>query len=292
MRSPIVPFLGYRMWEHDPVEGVPRILSVCDMDSSGTKTYHFNSLGFRGEEFKPDASKRIFVCGCSYTFGVGLNFEETTAYKFKRQYCDYFGFSDCDVNMLNFAMPGGSNDYIARTLLTQCSRLKPDVLVAIFTHQDRAEHIDEDALGQRVWTAAPWWIREVGQEIKPPDASAGEQIEVMRQASLGYFYYATQSNSASNLLRNVLLLQFYCELHRIPYIFHRMDFANFSSLENHFALTEMALLVDQTHFPSYNDPDRFYCDTAADGAHPGAQSNSNIADALFSVYRSLYCGGA
>ena len=32
----------------------------------------------------PKAKKRIYVCGCSHTFGVGLNLEETWPYQFKK----------------------------------------------------------------------------------------------------------------------------------------------------------------------------------------------------------------
>ena len=288
MTSPVVPFIGYRSWEHDPVRGEARVLSVCDMDFSGTKIYKFNRLGFRGEEFDPDAAKRIFFCGCSYTFGTGLNIEETASHKFKLRYCDSLGLAYQAVNALNFAMPGASNDYIVRTLLAQCRLTRPDVVVAIFSHVNRAEHIDEQALGERVWTAAPWWVREVTSELRAPNAAAEQRTELMREASLGYIQYTTPANAASNFLRNALLLQFYCETNSIPYVFHWVEFDNFSYLENHFALGDTVQLLNRSHFADYANSKGYWCDRAADGAHPGPESNSNIANALFDVYRRLY----
>lgn len=285
---PLHHYIGYRSWEHDPVEGRPRDLSVYDTDVSGTKTYRFNSLGFRGEEFDAAATKRIFFSGCSYTLGVGLNLEETAAYKFKARYCDGYGLDPLGVNLMNFAMPGASNDYIVRTLLSQCSRVKPDIVVAIFTHLDRVEHMDEEVLGERVWTAAPWWIREVTHELKAPDGDADKHVEAIREASIGYFYYYTQANAAAQFLRNALLLQLYCETNHIPYVFHWVEFEKFSYLEHHFALADVFQLLNRAHFPDYSEPEKYYCDRAADGAHPGPESNSNIAGALFDTYESLY----
>jgi hypothetical protein len=289
--SRILPFIGYRSWEHDAIDGRPRELSRCDMDFSGLKTYRFNRMGFRGEEFDPDAQRRIFMCGCSYTFGTGLDYEETAASRFKAHYCEALGVDPQAVNLLNFAMPGASNDYIVRTLLSQCRHVRPDVVVAIFTHIDRAEHIDEHMLGERVWTVAPWWIREISEELKPPDGDGADRIEAMREASVGYFYYFTESNGAAAFLRNLLLLQFYCEASRIPYVFHWIEFERLTELDRHFALADMMRLVDLRHFLNYTDAGRYYCDRAADRAHPGPEANANIADALFATYRHLYGPG-
>src|SRR4051812_27827148 len=112
------PFIGYRAGEHFGT-GAPRILTKYDTDQSGTKTYRFNSLGFRGEEFNPDARKHIFCCGCSYLVGVGLDYEETVLSHFKRAYANAWRLREQDVNLLNFSMASASNDYIARTLVSQ-----------------------------------------------------------------------------------------------------------------------------------------------------------------------------
>ena len=285
----IYPFIGYRSWEHDPVLGRPKTLKVCDMDYSGTKTYAFNTLGFRGEEYDPDAGMRIFFSGCSYTFGTGLNYEETAAYKFKMLYCREFGIDPLTVNLLNFAMPGASNDYIVRTIISQCQRVKPDIAVVLFSHIDRAEYIDEEALGERVWTVGPWWIGdEVYDHLKPPVAEVKERIEVIRDASIGYFHYSTPANASARFLQNALLLQYYFERNNIPFVLHWVEFNQFEYLQHHFALSVIAELLQKEHFIDYSDPAKYWCDKAADKAHPGPLSNANIASALFKTYKKLY----
>jgi hypothetical protein len=285
----IHPFIGYRSWEHDPVDGKPQVLTVCDMDYSGTKTYAFNRLGFRGEEFNPKAAKRIFFSGCSYTFGTGLNYEETAAHRFKMLYCEQYGLDPSDVNLLNFAMPGASNDYIVRTMISQCQRVKPDIAVVLFSHVERAEYIDEQALGERVWTVAPWWIEEaVYDHLNPPTNDAKERLELLRNASIGYLYYSTPANSTLNFLRNALLAQYYFKSHNIPYVMHWVDFGQFDYMQRHFALNDMASLLEREHFVDYTNPGRYWCDKAADEAHPGPQSNANIATELFKKYQFLY----
>jgi hypothetical protein len=287
--SSILPFIGYRSWKHDAIEGQPRVFSLCDTDLSGSKTYSLNSLGFRGEEYDPSASTRIFFCGCSYTFGVGLNLEETAPYKFKMEYCAQLGQSADEVNLLNFAMPGASNDYIVRTLISQCSRVKPDVVVAIFSHIDRVEHIDEENLGKRTWTVAPWWVREAYPEMGGANTESAESyVETMRQASIGYFYYYTQSNGLWNFLQNALLLQSFCELNNIPYVFHWAELGRLSGLDTHFALSDMAQLLKKNHFLDVDDPQVTYPDRAADGMHPGPESNTQVAHALFNTFRAIY----
>jgi hypothetical protein len=285
----IEPFIGYRAWEHDPVEGRPKTIRVCDMDYSGTKTYAFNKLGFRGEDFAPDASRHIFFSGCSYTFGTGLNFEETAAYKFKELYCAQAGLPVSEVNVLNFAMPGASNDYIVRTIITQCEKFRPDVAVVLFSHVERAEYIDEETLGERVWTVAPWWTTdEVYAHLRPPTGDAKKRIKIIREASIGYFTYSTPANSISRFLKNVLLVQYYFEAKKIPYVFHWVEYAQFDYLQQHFALCSMAGLLKREHFIDYSSPGKYWCDRAADNAHPGPQSNTNIANALFRQYQCLY----
>lgn len=77
-------------------------------DQSGTKGYRFNSLGFRGEDVSMDAAKRIFACGCSITFGEGLDLEETWSAQFQKKYAARYGIHASTVNLLNFGESGAS----------------------------------------------------------------------------------------------------------------------------------------------------------------------------------------
>jgi hypothetical protein len=286
----INPFIGYNFWDQEPDKGLPKTLSKFDTDNSGTKTYNFNVFGFRGEEFLLQAKKRIYFSGCSYTFGMGLNYDETAAYKFKMLYCQKLGLFPSDVNLLNFAMPGASNDYIARTMISQCKKVKPDIAIVMFTHVERAEYIDEEALGEIVWTAAPWWIEERPENpLKPLTDEIKERIEIIRNASIGFFYYSTPANLMQRFLTNVLLLQYYFIVNNIPYIFHWVEHGQFNYLKTHYALSDMAELLQIDHFIDHSDPSKYWMDKAADNNHhPGPESNTNIAKSMFQKYCTLY----
>ena len=132
-------YCGSRVREHLGECGPPHVRPTYGRDQTGTQLYRFNSLGYRGEEFDPDARVTIFVCGCSNAFGTGLGLEETWPSRFRSAYAERHGYARGEVNVLNFSEGAASNDYIARTLITQCSEVKPDVVVAQFSPINRAE---------------------------------------------------------------------------------------------------------------------------------------------------------
>jgi hypothetical protein len=186
-------------------------------------------------------------------------------------------------------MPGASNDYIVRTMISQCQRVKPDIAVVLFSHADRVEYIDEENLGERVWTAASWWIEdEPYPHLKPTGEYASKRFALIREASIGYFYYATTGNTMARFLRNALLMQFYLEANHIPFVFHWADKNPFDYIEKHFALGPLAALLRRDHFIDRTRLDDYWMDVAADGAHPGPQSNINLSKALFNTYDKLY----
>src|SRR5215831_16546203 len=106
----------------------------------GDCLYHFNSLGYRGEAFDPAARLKIFVAGCSYSFGLGVPQEQTWPVLLKQQLADKLGVPLEQANLQNFSQIGASNGYIARTIVRQCDRVRPDLAVIAFTHRQRAEY--------------------------------------------------------------------------------------------------------------------------------------------------------
>src|SRR5215813_5787335 len=101
--------------------------------------YKFNSLGFRGSEYDPSAGLRVFVCGCSYAFGMGVSTDRTWPVVFTRLAAAVLGvpFEQCHVQ--NFSQVGASNNYVARTLIKQCHQISPTMAIAAFTHNSRVE---------------------------------------------------------------------------------------------------------------------------------------------------------
>ena len=117
--------------------------------------YHFNSFGYRGEEFDPAARLKIFVSGCSYTFGLGVERDQTWPALLKKQLSAKLDVPFDRTNLQNFSQIGASNGYIARTIIRQCDRARPDLAVIAFTHRERTEYLapgvtrESGALGPR-----------------------------------------------------------------------------------------------------------------------------------------------
>jgi lysophospholipase L1-like esterase len=91
-------------------------------------TLEVNELGFRGPAYpraKPYATYRIALLGDSYTYGVGVEENETSALRLEPLLSE----SGRDVEVLNFGIPGAN----AEDLVTQhprfISRWHPDLLI-------------------------------------------------------------------------------------------------------------------------------------------------------------------
>ena len=202
------PYKGSRRREHFGPEGKGSYSSsTYGLDTSETKTYYFNSLGFRSEEFDPGAPVKLFVCGCSQTLGTGVDFEESWAFLFKQKLAEQRGLPESSVNLMNFSHGGASNDYITRTLIEQCSRVRPDVVVAGFTHMNRFEMIDETM----AFPLGPVDLEEYAE-------AGGKYAELKRLAeflTLG----TDEIQQKIRMIKNVLLFQYFCRNRDIPFIF-------------------------------------------------------------------------
>jgi len=92
-------------------------------------TYKFNSLGYRSAEFDVSGPKLLAI-GCSTVFGTGLPLHEM----FVELVSKNLGVICC-----NLALPGRSNDYIARLLEVSVSIIDPDYVLVNFTYPQRRE---------------------------------------------------------------------------------------------------------------------------------------------------------
>ena len=242
------------------------------LDKSGDNEYKFNSLGFRGDEFNPDSNKNIFISGCSYTFGVGINVEETWGYQFKKLLAENTEKKLDDIGLMNFAIGGASNDYIARTLLTQSARFKPDLIIAYFTHSPRTEFIDEN--GTKM--IGPWSVNLNLDKSKNDKCHLDEADE----AAVYYYSYITPELEFINMIKNMLLLQSYCESRNINYIlgsFYKNELFDNNEQSNSICTS----LADLLNKKTYCDFNLDKIDTASDGGHPGRESNKLFAEKLF-----------
>ena len=77
----------------------------CDENNNPTQViYNLDKNGFRCKDFKQERGKGILFLGCSHTFGVGLNQQDTFAFKVANHF---------DKECFNYGMPGKGLDTAA-----------------------------------------------------------------------------------------------------------------------------------------------------------------------------------
>jgi len=263
--------LPYKGWRQDEHFGRTAYKSV----ERDTSTYHFNSLGFRGEEFDPEAQVKLFVCGCSYTFGIGVEFEETWSFLLKQRLAAHLDLDASSVNLLNFSEAGASNDYIARTLVEQSTRVRPDLIVAGFTQTTRFELLDE----------------ETTFRFNPPVlqkyASAGGKFAEMAKRMEYVFLGTDEIQENVRTVKNVLLLQYFSQSRSIPFIFLPFWGKDMASLLSTPMTRPLYEAIDHDLVAPLT-PGNTTVDRAADGVHPGPRSQEVIAAAAWRIFEERY----
>ena len=227
--------------------------------------YSFNRYGYRGEEFDPNAKFQIAAFGCSYTFGNALKWEQTFAYRFKCLVAEHYGSAGDDVNLLNFAQGGASNDYISRTLLTQVSSFRPDLVLGYFTHKNRKEFVD----GEHIYSLGPWSL----------------DTDAPSEQSVNYYTYYSEHIGFIDSVRSILLAQYFLKARQIPYVFGWAGIHNLANprfVDNPICRS-YADLIDKTYFADFTLNRE---DFALDNHHPGPRANEIFARRLFDFCRA------
>jgi hypothetical protein len=92
-------------------------------------TYKFNDQGFRSEEFDSSGNSIVFL-GCSYTVGIGVQWEDT----FSKIVSD-----DLKLKCFNLGIGAGSMDSCFRFAIYWLEKLKPKIVVLLEPNKDRKE---------------------------------------------------------------------------------------------------------------------------------------------------------
>jgi len=113
--------------------------------------YTFNSLGYRNDEPEGERDFTVLISGDSHTFGIALDNEQIWPSQFKiflqQQY------PKCKV--INISCPGGSNDWISRSLSCAIQTVKPDLVIAVYTYPNRREAIWDSGFLWQLNTTVP-----------------------------------------------------------------------------------------------------------------------------------------
>jgi len=294
----LIPYCGDRGAEHWADDRRPHARRIYASDVSGSKTYLFNANGFRGEDLNDTAALRVFVCGASYAFGTGLDWEETWGYRLKTRLAGQFRLDASRVNLLNFSQSLASANYITRTLLAQCDAVRPDLVVAVFSDMKRGEYFASGApVGvlprrypwfRRWLVLGPGWARRLRRLLPGP----GDRRSASTRLKMWNHYARLYSAEGAfvNTLSNILLLQSFCRARGIDCLISWVQGRHLQDsrfLENP-AIAPMMRLIDRERFCSFSIVDADVCvDTAADGIHPGPASNDAFAGKLVELYMQI-----
>ena len=238
------------------------ITSMYQTDRSNSKRYMFNEFGFRSSSMEKYHGYRVYVCGCSYTFGVGLDVEETWPYVLCQRLQEML---HCSVSLWNFSQGGASNDYIVKTLLQQAQHQKPDLIIPMYTYKNRAEFNSSRIYSEMIGRWNDRWY------------------------STSHYKGWTPEDAFIRTLKNMLLMEWFCRVSQINY---------FASWIEHQALQDVCHLahpsckvfismLDMKYISRYGINDPSICqDIAADGSHPEPLSNAKIAELLYDEIKS------
>jgi len=129
----------------------------------------------RGTEAKSTAA-----FGCSSTYGMGVEYEQTFAYQ---------------LNAYNVGQPGSSNDRICRLAIEYINTYCPEKIYVFWTFDTRRE-----------------WINSNGDAIRfiPGHTRYGGEFWHKAHVQLG-----NPDNNEYNYCRNKLMLETYCELKNV-----------------------------------------------------------------------------
>ena len=284
-RLGVIPYHGSHT-DHRP----NATLRTYGSDQSGRKRYTFNSFGYRGPEPSAAATACILTSGCSYTIGEGLDYHEAWPSGLAARYAAHRGIEPAQVNLLNLAQGGASNDYIARTVLPHVARVQPDLVAILFTYKNRAEIVlDDPGHPPLVGSLGPW-VAKADMAHRELPADKARRTSLLIEGASHYYHVYSEDSGLINALKNMLLVQFACRAASVPHVFGWVEHGLLESLPEHPnpIVRSLAACLDRACFCDTALTDHgLKLDLAADGTHPGVASNAAFAADLFDCWTSL-----
>jgi hypothetical protein len=160
---------------------------------------------------------------------------------------------------MNFSQGSASNDYIARTAISQCQLVTPDLLLINFTGMARKEHVDDKT------------IRNLLPAEKPDGIARA------------FYRNYMASEGLLNAVKNILLVQFFCKTNDINFLFAWV-IIECSRLPTLWIPSAGPLIsvVDRGHFCDFGLKDSdIFIDIARDLVHPGPRSHNMFASRIY-----------
>ncbi|WP_138465481.1 hypothetical protein [Poseidonocella sp. HB161398] len=250
-------------------EHVPgRLAMEYGTDQSGRVSYRFNSAGFRGEDYDPDARIRICVIGESQAFGTGLHEELIFGNRVADHLAAALDVPREEVNLLNLSVGGASSDYVTRMVLKHVPGLEFDLVLLAYPQPQRMEHFNGETYEQFDLAAL----------------APGRQ-EGLPRPLRGYRDLNNDHLGRIAMLKNVLLAQGLMEHARIPYVI-ATEFLRPNLQARPYLAPFLGALDDRWVL-------RHRCfvlgfDRAADGVHGGAMAHGALAISMLPVIAAQF----
>ena len=260
-RSPLNPYTPFLRWlQTDSEENYRRQGNKAfSIESVG---YHFNSLGYRGDEFELDSGRvRVVFLGDSNTFGLGTPWEGLWTAHVTKHLEERWGMP---VHQSNLAWGGTGSDYIAMTIHPSVEVLKPAAVFVLWPLVRRATWFDDAG---RPVHFIPQWIP--GEYRKDHEAFLRLATE-----PYGFFNYVRNFHIVNDRLVRLgipyywgnieayspELLSRYVPLDRFAGVWHKLDFARdglHGGLKSHISFANLVIsAIERDKVSPYSWPGR------------------------------------
>lgn len=160
--------------------------------TSDNITYTINQYGYRGKEPGGDAG-----FGCSYSFGYGVDDVHTWPYL---------------LDVFNGALPGSSNDRIARLAVQYMNTFKPKNIYIVWSFISRREHVDEAGNFYQFTSLSEAELNEHGNEYK-----------------LAMLELANKNSNMLNLQKNQILVEHVAKSLGVRYNYKVLQQTNYTN---------------------------------------------------------------
>jgi len=284
----LIPYTGISFARDEFNQYKPNSVGYCaGTDLSGKVAYRYNSLGYRGEEFNPNADFHIFVFGASEGFGCGVDENRVWCNQFRRRMARHLNIRPDAINLLNFSMNGGSTDYITRSLVSQLNLFKPDVVLVGLGNRRRAELFPEQGVFQQkggTVSINPHLRHLLTSRSNSPKLGkmSGTEKSRLLQYMLSYYSFVSDELSVIEHLKYLTLIVSYLKNRSLPFCIwqmHRYDVLKDLKKLNLPVAQKMSLGFDDSNILTMLfEPNH---ERAADGIHLGPRLNEKVGDAVW-----------
>lgn len=241
--------------------------------------YHFNEFGYRiqkPEDVVSDSETPVVACfGCSQTFGVGVNYEETWPYFLQQK----IGKNVC---FKNYGVSGASADTIARLIHNYLLAYKPTAICCLLPdifRRELYEYLSENIYPRNFFR----WTEEEEKHV----ATICKEYELNLLDWKSYKRFSEEDNSLYNFIKNIKFIESVCLVKNVPLKIFTWDPHVLSLMYNkQFSSANIINFIeeDYVHLENWEKMEK-----ARDNIHLGVEPNERFADVFYREIKSLIC---